>query len=156
MRADWGTSVRTVGSKNCPAPFVRLPPFVEFEAGRRQHETRVDAIIAGRDAAAGAGARVCPTGAAACRITAAAEDIQHIADDHAGLTGIDPRRRSGRADLDAFRAAGAAVKDVAYPCIDRGDECVSVIGHNFPLFAASILGATPNLSIIYTIDIRII
>ena len=97
------------------APLVGLASLVEPEAGRRQHETRVNAVVARRYTSAGAGAGICPTGAAACRITAAAQDIEHIADDRGGLAGIYPSRRRGRADLDAFCTAGAAVKDVAYP-----------------------------------------
>ena len=114
------------------APFARLAPLIESQAGRRQHETRVNAVVAGGNTPAGAGARVGPTGAAARRITAAAQDIQHIADDRGGLAGIDSRRRRGGADLDAFRAARAAVKNVAHAQVDGGDECISVIGHSSP------------------------
>jgi hypothetical protein len=63
---------------------------------------------------AGTSACVCPTGAAACRISAAAQDIEHIADDRVGFGGIDPGGHCGGADLDAFCAPGAAVKNIAH------------------------------------------
>ena len=47
------------------APFARLAPLVEPQAGRRQHETRINALIAGRETTTGAGARVGPAGASA-------------------------------------------------------------------------------------------
>jgi len=74
-------------------------------------------------------------------ISAARKTPEHIADDRRGLAGIDPSRRRGRADLDAFRAAGTAVKDVVYPCVDCCDECVSVIAHSFPFSQAGELAA---------------
>jgi hypothetical protein len=113
------------------APFARLAPLVEPQAGRRQHETRINAVIAGRETTTGAGARVGPAGASARWITAAAQNIQHIADDRRRLAGIDPCRRRRGTNLDAFRAAGAAVKNIAHAQIDGGDECISVIGHSF-------------------------
>ena len=97
---------------------------------------------------AGTGACVCPTGAAACRITPAAQDIEHIADDRGGLAGIDPRWRCRRADLDAFRAAGATFKDIAHPGAHGGDECLGVIGHSFPFCQAGDRAAVVTTSLL--------
>src|SRR5262245_18778098 len=92
-----------------------FPTLVQPETGRRQHEARIDPVVTNRQAAAGAGACSGPAGAAARRISASAENVQHFRDDRGGFSSIDAGRPGGRTHLHAFAAAGAAVEDVAYP-----------------------------------------
>ena len=102
------------------------PTLVEPQAGGRQHEARVDPVVTDRETATGAGACAGPAGAAACRVPATAEDVQHLGNDRQGrLAGVDPSRPGGRADLDALSAAGAAVENLAYPNVESGDESAS-------------------------------
>jgi len=107
------------------------PTLVEPEAGRRQHEARVDPVVASGETATGAGACASPASATACRVPAAAEDVQHLCDDRGWLAGVDPGRPGGRADLDALPAAGTAIENVAYSNVECGDEGVSAVGHVF-------------------------
>src|SRR4029434_1331265 len=87
------------------------PTLVEPEAGRRQHEARVDPVVASGETATGAGTCASPASATACRVPAAAEDVQHLCDDRGWLAGVDPGRPGGRADLDALAAAETAIHD---------------------------------------------
>src|SRR5262245_31633369 len=93
------------------------PKFIRQRSRRCQHEARIDPVITSRQAAAGAGACSGPAGAAARRVSAAAENIQHFGDDRGGLTGVDAGWPGGRADFHTLSTASAAVEDVAYPNI---------------------------------------
>src|SRR5262249_24226737 len=108
-----------------------FPTFVQPQAGRRQHEARIDPVVTSGDAAAGAGAYSGPARAAARRISAAAENIQHFRDDRGGFTGVDAGWPGGRADLYALSAAGAAVQGIGYPNVQCGDKGVGTVGHVF-------------------------
>src|SRR5262245_30936214 len=111
--------------------FGYFPTLVQPQAGRGQHKARIDPVVTSGEAAAGAGACSRPAGAAARRISAASENVQHFRDDRDGLTGIDTGRPGGRTHLHAFSAASAAVENVAYPNVQCGDKGVGTVGHVF-------------------------
>ncbi len=72
-----------------------------------------------------------PAGAPAGRVTAPAQNVEHVAHDGCRFPGVDSGRTGGGTDLDASRAAGAAVEDFAHSNVERGDECVTAVHHSF-------------------------
>jgi hypothetical protein len=91
---------------------------VELQAGSRQHEARIDAVVASGDTATGAGARAGPAGAAACWIAATAQEVQDFGNDCGRLAAVDASGPSGWTDLNALAAPGAAVEDLTYSNIE--------------------------------------
>jgi hypothetical protein len=74
---------------------------------------------------------LCPAGAPAGRITASTQNVQYVAHDGCRLPGVDSGRTGGGTDLDAPRAAAAAVEDFAHSNVKRGDKCVTAVNHSF-------------------------
>ena len=106
-------------------------PLVEVEAGRRQHEAGIDAVVAGRETTTRAGACLRPAGAPARCVSASTENVQYVADDGCRLPGVDSGRTGGGTDLHASCATGAAVEDFTHSKVERGDECVAAVNHSF-------------------------
>jgi hypothetical protein len=103
---------------------------VESQAGGREHEARIDAVVASRDTSSRSGASARPSGTAAFGASTATEDFQHVVHDRAWLADVDPGWAGGRANLDAFSASAAAVKNILDPYVERGNEYVSAVGHS--------------------------
>src|SRR5258706_6176554 len=101
-----------------PALLARLcARFGHGETRHRQHETRIDAVVAGLDAIPRehAGRRPTPR---RLRAVAVAQDV-----DHPGDNLLRRRRDAGRrldgADLDAFPATGAGIDDFLNAALQR-------------------------------------
>ena len=95
---------------------------IQSHARHRQHEARVDAVLAGAQTLAGAGARLGPARADALRIAGAAKDVEHVGHDRARIALVDATWLRGRTHFDAAAAARALLEDVGDPRIQTGDE----------------------------------
>ena len=99
------------------------------DARHVDHEARVDAVIAGRNALAAIGANLCPT-LGVGRAWAAIEKIEDAVDDRDGVGRIEPRRLGHRAGLDAFAASRTGVERLADPRLYRVHEPAAAIRHD--------------------------
>ena len=91
------------------------------DAGKRQHEARVDAVLAGRDAVPAAGADLGPA-AGRVRPLAGPDHLDHPGRHRFGVRNVEPRRPRHRADFHACAAFGAGIENAVTPRIERGEE----------------------------------
>jgi hypothetical protein len=92
-----------------------------FHARHRQQETRVDAVVAGRDAVAGQHAAFGP-GFRGGRPLTQAHDIEHAGNHALGRGRADARRAGHRTNLDALAALGAGIEHFGRACVERPFE----------------------------------
>src|SRR5439155_7140749 len=113
----------------CFAQRLGWTSLVQLDAGHRQHEARVHAVVAGLDTCAGARARLRPPGALAVRVAGAAQDVDDLADDGLRIAAIHVRGTGSGTDLDAAAAVRAGVHDLADALVEARHERRFAVTH---------------------------